>query len=251
MPRLVAVRAVCDECSAAAAVFFCVEHRTVLCSACDDALHTVPTPASERGRIGDGGSGGGGVGDGGGDGSGAGASAAAASDPASAAAAAIASAAADLSDRPDSGASTAELEASAVTAALAQQQAALVACALRSAVFHPHQRIDLGRALTALPFCDVCSTAPAVTFHRPPGPVLALCASCEAPPGLDVTLPAAAAAAAAAVVAAATADGLLAPAAAERGGATPLPPLFGPPLTPRLPAPLALSLFAPGLARPP
>lgn len=79
-----------------------------------------------------------------------------------------------------------------MTAALAQQQAALVACALRSAVFHPHQRIDLGRALTALPFCDVCSTAPAVTFHRPPGPVLALCASCEAPPGLDVTLPAAA-----------------------------------------------------------
>ncbi|GAB0488953.1 hypothetical protein MMPV_000166 [Pyropia vietnamensis] len=230
MPRLVAVRAVCDECSAAAAVFFCVEHRTVLCSACDDALHTVPSPSSGVGRRGDGGDD---CGDGSGEGGGG--SAVAASDPGAAAATAVAPLAAGLSDGPDSGASTAEWEASAVTAALAQQQAALVACALRSAVFHPHQRIDLGRALTALPFCDVCSMAPAVTFHRPPGPVLALCASCEAPPGLAVTLPAAAAAAAVTTAAASHGGRRLPPqgmaAAAPRGPPQPagtgLPPLAG------------------------
>lgn len=49
MTRLVGVRAVCDGCSAAAAIVFCVTHRNVLCADCDRSHHANPqTTAHQR-----------------------------------------------------------------------------------------------------------------------------------------------------------------------------------------------------------
>lgn len=42
MTRLVRVRAVCDECSAAPATIYCVAHRHVLCVDCDPKIHSDP-----------------------------------------------------------------------------------------------------------------------------------------------------------------------------------------------------------------
>lgn len=88
MTRLVGVRAVCDRCSAARAVVFCVVHRTVTCTSCDVATH--PT----------------------GDGT-----------------------------------------------------------------VSSHQRVDLGGAVTALPFCEKCDNAPATSYCESEG--VTLCGACD------------------------------------------------------------------------